>query len=514
VIRRLFAFVLAVAALALLPATASASFTLGVAAGEIKSTSARLWAHSTRSGTATVEVATDRRFRDVVERKNARARSSHDNNVQTVVRGLEPGEHYWYRWEMGNSRSRKGQFDTAPSPRSSEAITFAFSGDADATPAPGTSTPFYNKFEVYKRMAREGNDFNINLGDTIYSDTEIAGVQAIARTKEQKWEKYKQNLALRNLQALRSGGGLYNHWDDHEFINDFSLAENGQAIFNAGVKAFRDYSPVSYASRRGIYRTFRWGKNVELFFLDERSFRDAKASRGGTCDNPQTGEPDLAPTAPQRTRNTFALLVPSFSAPVSQACKDRINDPARDYLGAAQLERFFDDVKDSKARFKVIVNELPILQLYALPYDRWEGYAFERFRVLQFLRDNVENVIFLSTDIHGSFVGDARFRTLEDPGPLNSGILDVSTGPVATRTFGKQIDATTGRQGAGQAVDDAFFEQPPPNGAGLDCTIVDKYSYGQVTVRRTRLTVQLRGDDGKALTDEDGKPCSRVTLEP
>ena len=41
----------------------------------------------------------------------------------------------------------------------------------------------------------------------------------------QKWAKYRQNLALANLQRLRTSAGIYNHWDDHEFINDFGRFE-------------------------------------------------------------------------------------------------------------------------------------------------------------------------------------------------------------------------------------------------------------------------------------------------
>ena len=43
--------------------------------------------------------------------------------------------------------------------------------------------------------ANEANDFNINLGDTIYSDSELAGA-AVARAVPEKWGKYKLGLAL------------------------------------------------------------------------------------------------------------------------------------------------------------------------------------------------------------------------------------------------------------------------------------------------------------------------------
>src|SRR5438105_13865453 len=86
----------------------------------------------------------------------------------------------------------------------------------------------------------------------------------------------------------------------------------------------------------------------------------------------------------------------------------------------------------TRATFKVIMNEVPIQQFFALPYDRWEGYAFERAKLLTFLKNNVKNTIFLTTDDHANLVNDARFATFPSQGgPANSGILDVTTGPVA-----------------------------------------------------------------------------------
>ena len=88
------------------------------------------------------------------------------------------------------------------------------------------------------------------------------------------------------MQALRASAGFFSHWDDHEFVTDFSPNEhtvsndvniNGRVLYRRGVKAFRNYSPVRWTQRDGLYRTLRWGRNVELFFLDQRSFRSAKA---------------------------------------------------------------------------------------------------------------------------------------------------------------------------------------------------------------------------------------------
>ena len=63
--------------------------------------------------------------------------------------------------------------------------------------------------------------------------------------------------------------------------------------------------------------------------------------------------------------------MPSLAQPVSPACLAAINDPNRTFLGESQLQRFLHDIRPSDARFKVIVNEMPIKQYYVLPYDNW-----------------------------------------------------------------------------------------------------------------------------------------------
>jgi alkaline phosphatase D len=455
--------------------------------------------------------------------KRIKATSSNDNTVQAKVTRLRPDSVYHFVFSIGRNKSDTGTFRTAPAANKAKTIEFAWSGDTDAQNLPGETKPFWNNFEVYGRMAREKNAFNVNFGDTIYSDTEVGSEQQggtfqpgapIAFSVKAKWAKYKMNLALRNLQRLRGTAGVYTHWDDHEFVNDFTVAENGAKLYRDGVRAFTDYAPVSWSSRDGLYRKFRWGKNLEVFFLDERSFRDAKASQGGVCDNPAgSGSPDLAPTAPQSTRNLFGVLVPSLRNPPPPACVARINDPSRTFLGKRQLAAFKRDIKASTATFKVVMNETPIQQFYALPYDRWEGYEPERQAVLTYLRDNVKNAVFLTTDTHANLINDARLRTLEEGGPVNSGITEVVTGPVATKNFGAEIDDATGQAGSGKAVRDLFFKPQPPNGVGMSCAVIDKFSYGQVKVTRNRLTITPKDIAGKPLTEPEGNPCGPVVID-
>jgi phosphodiesterase/alkaline phosphatase D-like protein len=520
---------LAVAALAALPAGADAKgFSYGVTSSEVTSSSALIWTRADKAGKVNLVVSPDSKFGNKGDKtKKLSAKKAADNVVQVTVRGLKAGHRYAYRFTSGKNKSAVGHFRTAPKASQAKTLRFAYSGDTDAQKAVGASNPFYNNFQVYKQMAKEGNDFNVNFGDTIYSDTEVGSTlsdgtfmpaQPTALTVPQKWAKYKQNLKLKNLQTVRAATGMYNHWDDHEFINDFTPPENGTQIYNAGVTAFRSYMPVTYSRQNGIYRSFKWGKNAEVFFLDERSFRSPKASANGVCNNPDTNAPDLAPTAPQRVRNTFSIVTPSLSKPVSQACLDAINNPTSTMLGAKQYARFTAAIKTSTAKFKIVMNEVPIQQFYALPYDRWEGYATERAKLLTFLKGNVKNVVFLTTDTHGNLYNDARFSTFPEEnnggGPVNSGINEMVTGPVATMTFAKEIDGAAGRQGAGDLVTSAFFKQPPPNGPGMACASTDVFSYSEVKVTSKAVTITPKDLNGKLVHEkgDNAPPCGPFTI--
>jgi alkaline phosphatase D len=510
------------------PASASAgsAFINGVTAGEVTSSSAIIWAQTAKPGNVMASVTqksggSSRQDEGILGLKTTK---STDNTVQTTAKNLKPGTTYSYNFCLKakpKNCSDTGKFQTAPKPSQAKTIKFAYSGDETGVAAKGKSKPFWGDFKAFKSMAGENNNFNIDFGDTIYSDPEVPNIKT-ALTEQQKWQMYRKKLAVKNMRTIRESTGLYNHWDDHEFINDFSIPENGTKIYKAGVSAFRTYEPVTYTSKTGIYRTERWGKNLELFFLDERSFRSAKASANHACDNPSTGQPDLAPTAPQNVRTLFANLVPSLSQPVSQSCLDAINSPNRTMLGQKQLKAFTDAVKASDAKWKVVMNETPIQQFYALPYDRWEGYAYERVQLLNSLQSaNVDHLVFLTTDTHASFANVVRYRTLNNDSapsnapatPTDSPYQDFITGPVATKPFAQEIDDTTGKAGNGVLVEKAFFKPQPQSGVGMACAQGDLNSYAEVTVTSGTLKVDYKNENGGPVMDADGTtPCGPYVL--
>jgi alkaline phosphatase D len=533
------------AALTVAPAASAGQkgFKYGVSAAEVTQRSAIFWARTTKPGNVWLQLRRNGKLGTcrpsrLPNGRRIKSKRKNDLTVQLRLRHLQPSKSYVYRFcAPGGRHSATGRFKTAPRKSSRKLIRFGLSGDQDARPLPGGDEPYWNDFEVWNRIRRQGNDFNVLMGDTIYSDTEVPGytLEDVALTVQQKWGAYKTNLGMKSWTRARGSAAYYGHWDDHEFVNDFSRHENrfpysndgvfqgvnkikGEKLYRRGVRAFRDYNPVSYSKKLGLYRHDRWGKNLEVFFLDERSFRSASADYDGACDNPAgSGNPDLAPTAPQSVRNVFAAIAPPLAHPVSQECLDAINDPNRTMLGARQLRRFKKDISKSKATFKVILNEVPIQQFYALPYDRWEGYAAERKNLLRFLDKKVDNAVFLTTDVHANMVNDARFNTLGGPGVKDSGILDITTGPIATENFAGEINSAVGNPAAGALVTQLFFQPQPPSGVGMQCAATDQFSYAEVAVSSTRMTVDLLDDhDNRVKNTGDASqpapPCSRVVI--
>ena len=111
--------------------------------------------------------------------------------------------------------------------------------------------------------------------------------------------------------------------------------------------------------------------------------------------------------------------------------------------------------------------------------------------------------------MHANLVNDVRLQTLEDGGPVDSGILEVTTGPSGTDTFKADLNDEVGNPQAGDLVNTAFFTRPPPDGPGIRCSKIDVFSYGQVTVTGERLTIALRDAQGR-----HRQGCGRQELRP
>jgi alkaline phosphatase D len=221
---------------------------------------------------------------------------------------------------------------TAPEPNADDAVKFCFSGDTRES---------YQPFQIMDAIRANEPDFFIHLGDTIYADR-----GGTAQLLPDFWAKYRGNRADLASQRLFASTSAYIIWDDHEVVNDY---EGFHSLGAIGRKAFFDYWPVRRNSGESdrLYRSFRWGRALELFLLDGRQYR---------------------------------------------------NRAGETLLGKEQKRWLFDNLASSTALFKCIATPVPI---YGGGVDRWDGYPGERKEILQWIKQkNVKGVFFISADLH------------------------------------------------------------------------------------------------------------------
>jgi alkaline phosphatase D len=456
------------------------SFTHGVASGDVTPTSAVLWTRVDREASLQVEVSPDPNFPGKTLTRTATAIAATDFTVKVIAEPLDPARPYYYRFTDGETTSDTGSFRTAPPRDISAPVRFVFTGDSDGTRINGQ--PAYNQFEVLDAARRENPDFFVYLGDTIYADSDRR--PAPARTLDEYRALYKENREYSALRGLMQAVSTYAIWDDHEVHNDFAGQTVDRALFAAGRRAFLEYMPLlnlpfpdrASCAADPMFRLFRWGSDIDLIILDERSCRSADAEHA--CSS------DPAPALSSLLR--LLVNVPPSPPP---GCLDALRDSSRTLLGGFQKLVFKSALLYSKAKFKFVINEVPIQQIYGFPYDRWEGYASERDEILRFIRDhNIANVIFLTTDLHANFLGKVVLDRLANPVPVADEFV---AGPIATHTFEKEI------QGIFPLSPDDYrriFEV-----VGVECAEADTYGYGLVEVQGGAATISLKNDRGEVL---------------
>lgn len=479
-------------------ATPPVAFTDGVASGDVTQHAAMLWTRVNREATLVVQVATDPFFEDVVVEDTAVAADADDFTARVVARALEPGTTYYYRWRADTRTSEPGMFRTAPLPSVAADVRFAYSGDSDGSMIQGDA--YYGPFQVLDAIRYDKPDFFVYLGDTIYADSYIRrqyhGIR-LTTTLDGYRDMYRTNRAFHSLRALLASLSTYAMWDDHEVVNNFSGQTVSPALYANAREAFLEYMPVRTdalphdprCAGPPLFRRFRWGALVEIFIPDLRSCRSPDVEE--ICDV------DLAPTLPPKSRVALGLT----PAP-PPGCLEAIFDPSRTMLGSVQKERIMAALASSTARLKLVLNEVPIQQLYADPYDRWEGFAAERNELLSFIRtEGIDGVVFLTTDLHANLVNQVAIDRFDDPTPIAQELV---TGPIATRTNRIEIIDKYGLSGLAKYHDVLDL-------VDVDCRHLDIYSYGLVEVDASRklATITLQDERGTVIHDErdPSVPC-------
>jgi len=470
-------------------------FTDGVASGDVTASSAILWTRVDRDTPVKVEVWSNSQLegKKAFQQTVPRVSALRDFTVKVDATGLAPDTTYYYRFRHGNEAfSEVGAFRTAPSPDSPADLRFTYTGDADGTRRAG-GAPAFNEFEVLDAARLEGGAFWVFDGDTIYSDSAFRA--SPATTLPDYHAAHRENRGYENLRELLASTSVYATMDDHEVVNDYDAETVDHERYAAGRRAFLDYYPVRETglphdptcAGDPLYRTFRWGSEVELFVLDERSCRSASAEE--ICNG------DLGPTLPVELRSQFPFAL-FLSPQPPPGCLETILDPDRTMLGPVQKAQLFADLAASTARWKLIVSQEPVQQFHALPYDRFEGYVAERTELLSFIVANqIEGVKFLTTDTHATMLNQVAIDVFAAPTPV---AVELVTGPIATFTFQVEVIRVAGQFGL------QIFNQLLTLD-GMDCRNLNRNSYALVEVQAGPGTIALSSkDESGAIVTEPG----------
>jgi alkaline phosphatase D len=341
------------------------------------------------------QVASDRRFRQVVKSGTAAAVPELAHSVHVDVGGLDPGRQYFYRFLTGADESPVGRTRTAPAAGAEvPGLRFAFAS------CQKWDDGFYT---AYRRMAQEDLDLVVHLGDYIYEygvgsgGVRNANLPASLGKECVTLERYRQQHALYktdgDLQEVHRIFPWAVTWDDHEVANDYSgiypeFDDTSQWFLKRRAAAYQAWfehmsvplsvKPTPEETR--IYRQIRYGNIAEFNVLDTRQYR---------TDNP-CGDGEQPPC-------------------------DAGFDPNATMTGAAQEAWLLDNLERSNARWNVIAQGVLMGQLKhdadggRFWNDSWDGWPGQRARILGHIADaGVQNPVVITGDWHSTFVNNLK----------------------------------------------------------------------------------------------------------
>jgi alkaline phosphatase D len=388
------------------PEVSEERFPNGVASGDPWPDRVVLWTRvPTREPTElTWVVSPDPEMRDEAVSGRVTAEPDREGVAQIDVIGLEPGTTYFYRFELDGTASPVGRTRTLPEGPIDHLRFAVFSCAKYAA----------GYFNALGRIAdRDDIDFVLCLGDYIYeygNDDPGLGAE-IGRafepshrcaTLEDYRTRYAQARRDPDMMRMHARHPIIAIPDDHEVADNrwrggakkHDDAEQGDwdARWKAGMRAWTEWMPVRLprtGDATNLYRSFHLGDLADLILLDSRTNRDRQA---------RPPETEL---------------------------------PERTLLGRRQLEWYADQLKRSRASWRLVANQVMVAQVesdllpnevedplaeisvigghHTVAPDHWDGYPSERERVVGGLRRmGISDTVFLAGDVHSAWACDLK----------------------------------------------------------------------------------------------------------
>lgn len=200
-----------------------------------------------------------------------------DYTRQFTLTGLTPYTDYALRVDArpvggGISSTIEGEFRTAPeADRVVPVLLTAVTGQGLNTVDEGA-----NGHRAYRQMLDLHPDFFFHSGDVLYYDKNVG---ELSKSVTQANERWNRMFSLTyNLDFYRQVPAYFTK-DDHDTLkNDCYPGQSyGSLTFDQGVEVFHNQTPSGPVR----YRTFRWGKDLQVWLTENREFRDANSDPDG-----------------------------------------------------------------------------------------------------------------------------------------------------------------------------------------------------------------------------------------
>jgi len=226
-----------------------------------------------------------------------------------------------------------------------------------------------NGHKIYPVMASMDLDFLVHTGDLVYYDKPKPNATSLAVARF-KWNRM---FALPFQRSFFNNTSSYFMKDDHDTLKNDSWPGqwHGDLTWAQGLALFREQVPMGEKT----YRTFRWGKHLQIWLVEGRDFRS----------------PNTMPDGPGKT-----------------------------IWGNAQKDWFFETVQASNATYRILISPTPIVGPDR--EKKFDNHANESFQtegeeIRSFIASQ-ENMFVICGDRHWQYVS-------QDP---ETGIFEFSSG--------------------------------------------------------------------------------------
>ena len=201
-----------------------------------------------------------------------------DYTHQFVLENLQPATIHYFAVETTDLEGHphaplSGSFRTAPPPDRNVPVTFTV-----MTCQEYSRQDIPDGFAIYPSMAARKPDFLVATGDNVYYDNfdPVATSVAVARYH---WDRI---YSLPSLVEFHRHFPTYWEKDDHDTLWDDCWPGKrpegaGSFTYEQGRQIFLEEVPMGAKT----YRTFRWGKRLQIWLVEGRDYRSPNTDPGG-----------------------------------------------------------------------------------------------------------------------------------------------------------------------------------------------------------------------------------------